>query len=321
MKDILKVKRLKRVAFVTLGISIICMSYFKEASKWRVDILSTVKLSNHSLGENIKVLSNEELNSKIGVYSWDINDLFNDRLTVASLCDNLKIDEIFQEIPSNYLNDDLSNAINELQKDVKKKVEISYLCGNPSWYSDSSYGKSKIDELVKYNLNYGDENAIEKVVFDIEPWVLGISNWEDDFLKTIKEIYSYANLKKITFLLTILFWLDTSEDINDKNIYKEIIKNSHGVIIMNYNRHVYDKGIDNELYYAKKNGKIIYSAAETQAPIDIYGVYDSTTYYNVGLDKLRGDWQYLKNKYKYFNLGFVYHDLSSLKNITYNVKL
>lgn len=321
LKKIIKSKKLKIVAFIIVITAMGCIDYSKEKEDEVSDITSMVKFNNYSVQKNIRLLNNKDLDCKIGVYSWHITELLDETLMVADLCNNFKINEIFQEIPSNYLNDDLAKTINELQNNVPKEIEISYLCGDPSWYKDSSYGKLKIDELVNYNFNYGANYKIEKIVFDIEPWVLGKSNWEEDLLKTIQEIYYYANLKEITVLFTIPFWLDTSEDINNEIIYKEIIKNSHGIIVMNYNRYVYDEAIDNELCYAKENGKIIYSAAETQPPTNAYGVYDSTTYYNIGLDRLKSDWDYLKNKYQYSNLGFVYHDLSSLKNIIYNVKL
>ncbi|MDO4534532.1 MAG: hypothetical protein Q4B63_01815 [Clostridium perfringens] len=323
MKKIIKINKTV-ITFFTIIVMIIVyvdLDYLNEESGRKSVIFSTAKSNNLLQRDNTKVLSGEELDYKTGVYSWDINDLLDDTLIVVDLCSRLGINEVFQEIPNGYLNNDLASAINTLQENVVKEVEISYLCGDPSWYKDSSYGKSKVDELVSYNLNYGVNYPIRKIVFDIEPWTIGISNWEEDFLQTIKEIYSYANSKEITLLLTIPFWLDTLENINNKDIYKGIIENSHGVIVMNYNRYAYDKAIDNELYYAKKNGKIIYSAAETQAPTDIYGVYDSTTYYNIGLGALRSDWKYLKNKYQYSNLGFVYHHLSSLKDMVYNVKL
>lgn len=251
--------------------------------------------------------------NNIGVYSWDINDLINDTVTVSNICSNLGINEIFQEIPEGYFNNDLTKAINNLRNNSKEIIEISYLCGDASWYNNADYAKEEIDRLIAYNINYCNDFPISKIVFDIEPWTLGISNWADEFLNTIKEIYDYGKKNNITCILTIPFWLDTSEEINNTDIYKGIIENSHGVIVMNYNRYAYFEGMDNEVSHAKERGKIIYSAAETQKPNERYGVYDFTTYYNIGLDKLVDDWEGLRYKYKYSGLGFAYHDLNSLK--------
>lgn len=258
--------------------------------------------------------------SKKGVYSWIIDDLIHDTLNFANICNKLDISEVFQEIPRDYFNDDLVLAIKRLKDNTKNNIDISYLCGDASWYNNSDHTKAEIDTVVSYNTNYGYEYPITKIVFDIEPWTLGENEWVDEFLNTIKETYSYAKANNITLFLTIPFWLDTSEDINDDTFYKEIIKYSDGVIVMNYNRYACFEAIDNEVNYVKEKGKLIYSAAETQEPNTKYGVDDSITYYNVGLNKLMQDWICLEEKYKYSGLGFVYHDFNSLKAL-YNTKM
>ena len=114
--------------------------------------------------------------------------------------------------------------------------------------------------------------------------------------------------------MVIPFWLDTSEDITDKDLYVSIIENSDEVVVMNYNQNGYYTAMDDEIEQAILNDKVIYSAAELQAPNDEYGVTDNITYYDEGLDKLFEDWKKLQEKYPDYNkLSFSYHNIEALK--------
>lgn len=268
---------------------------------------------------NINVLQKEE--SKIGykksVFSWDETEI-NDPDEMIQVSNLFGINEVYQYIPHELFSSDdtiLADFVTKLKNEAGMKV--TYLTGDPSYYAKPDSIKARIDYLLTYNQGSGKEAPITSIALDIEPWTddsIKDTDYSTTFKETLEEIYEYAHSNGIEIIMVIPYWLDTAESITDKSLYVSIIENSDEVIVMNYNQNVYYTAMDTEIEEAIKNDKVIYSAAEFQAPNDTYGVTSDTTYYDDGFDTLYDDWKKLKEKYPdYDKLSFSYHNIESLK--------
>ena len=268
---------------------------------------------------NINVLQKEEsdVGYKRSVFSWDETEI-TDSEEMIKISKLLGINEIYQYIPHELFSSDdtiLADFVSKLRDEAGMKV--TYLTGDPSYYAKPDSIKRRINYLLTYNEGSGKDAPITSIALDIEPWTdadIKDTDYSTTFKQTLEEIYTYAHDNGIEIVMVIPFWLDTSEDITDKDLYVSIIENSDEVVVMNYNQNGYYTAMDDEIEQAILNDKIIYSAAELQAPNDEYGVTDNITYYDEGLDKLFEDWKKLQEKYPDYNkLSFSYHNIEALK--------
>lgn len=248
-----------------------------------------------------------------GIYSWFIQDLLADTIGLANVCNVLNLNEVYQEIPVANLNSELVNAIQTLQSKTSNTISISQLVGDPSWYKDATEPKAQIDALVTFNKGVGASCPINKIIYDIEAWDIESIDWEEKYLTTIKDVYSYAKSNNINMGLVIPYWITT---VNITNFYKEVIDNCDEIMVMNYNRNTYATTMDSMITYAKTNNKIIYSLAEFQPPNE--SIADNITYFNIGLYTLTQNWLVLQNKYNYEYLSFAYDDYTALRSLLTN---
>lgn len=247
-----------------------------------------------------------------GMYSWFIQDLLGDTIGLANVCNILNLNEIYQEIPVDSFNSELIGAIQTLQNKTSNNISISQLVGDPSWYNDATQPKAQIDALVTFNKGIGASCPINKIIYDIEPWDV-TTNWEEEYLATIKVVYDYAKSNNISMALVIPYWITT---VNVINFYQEVIDNCDEVMVMNYNRNTYEINMDSIINYVKTNSKVIYSLAEFQPPNE--SIADNITYFNIGVNQLTQDWLTLQNKYSYNYLSFAYDDYTALRSLLTN---
>ena len=269
--------------------------------------------------------TSSESSNRIGLFSWKYVDL-QELTLMCEYCDELNVTEVYQYISSSTFTDstsanELSTLIYNLKNSTKNNVEIVYLCGDSSWYSEPSSIKKRIDYIVSFNNNNLKNVKINKIILDIEPWTSATSdvNWATTYQSTMTEVYTYCQSKNIQLMLCVPFWLDTASSIPSTEFYKSVIDFCDDYVVMNYNKNVYLTAMDNEVSYAQQTGKYICSVAECQEPNDEYGVTENLTYFNDGLDVLQTNWNNLKTKYNYDKLYFAYHDMTAMKSLL-NIK-
>jgi len=244
--------------------------------------------------------------SNKGIFSWKKTQCSEEmRDDTYYWIDKLQINEIYQANIFRLTLSETKDFVTDLK--VNKNVSIYDLTGDPSWYNKPEEFIKRIDRVKKYNDTVASESKVKGVVFDVEPWVLGDGNWSQiEYANTIKTAYKYAKTVGVEMIMVIPFWL---EPVNAE----VIIQNSDKTIVMNYNIKAPVKFIKEEIEIAKKNNKKISTAAETKKIDTEYGVDASTTYYYVGVDRLKQDWKDIYNTYKYDKLEFSLHDFNSVK--------
>lgn len=216
--------------------------------------------------------------------------------------------EIYQEILLEYLNSDLTHYIDNFNKNLNHDCEIMQLLGTPTWYNDPDAILEYLEAQVKYNSSVSSEYQITSVVLDIEPWSIS-SDWEDDFLSTIKTVQTYSQENNLKIYYVVPYWLSTLDGYS--TLYQEIIDNSNGVMVMNYNRNIYQTMLTPYLDYSQSQNKEIYSIAELQ-PVSS-SLTSDLTYNQVGLRVLNNNWYNLFIQYNYEKLSFAFDDYTYLK--------
>lgn len=248
-----------------------------------------------------------------GVFSWHMEDLTVNYETMAKMCNLLDLTEVFQSFTWNSLNSAVATAITYVQNNTKNNVNISYLAGDPYWYNTTDMS-AHLAKVIEYNNGIGTNAKIEKIIMDVEPWVLDLemSEWVDVYLTTMQNFYQECITNNIKLGLVIPYWLDSSTTINSETFYKNVIDCCDEVYVMNYKRKDVIEHINKELLYCQATDKPIYHISECQEINEENGVTESLTYYNVGLRQLRIDWEEMKNTFLYSNLHFAYHDFNAM---------
>lgn len=241
-----------------------------------------------------------------GIFSWKNTQCAKSmREDTYYWIDKLQLNEIYQANIFRLSSSETKEFVTDLK--VNKKVSVYDLTGDASWYNKPEEFIKRIDRVKNYNDTVGSESKVKGVVFDVEPWVLGDGNWsQEEYANTIKKAYEHAKIVGVEMIMVIPFWL---EQVNSE----VIIENSDKTIVMNYNIKAPVKFIKEEIELAKKYNKKISTAAETKKIDADYGVDTSTTYYYVGVDRLKQDWTDIYNTYEYDKLEFTLHDFNSVK--------
>ena len=238
--------------------------------------------------------------TRVGLYSWEYED-FTELNRLASACDVLGVTEVYQQMP------DMStlsvDEINRLSDDIYSfkeltnyNVDVIYLTGDSSWYNNPDLVIDMLNGIVNFNANNYNNVEINKVLLDIEPWILGldVEEWWSTYEDTMKTIYSHCKTNQLELILCVPFWLDST--INP-SIFDTIYDFCDGCQVMNYNRNIFLTSMDTEVESAKMKNKYVYTVAECQPPNEEYGVTETLTYYNVGLNALTDDWNSLRTNF------------------------
>lgn len=259
----------------------------------------------YKINEETENPENEQICQR-GIFSWrNTQCTQNMREDTHYWIDRLELNEIYQADIFSLTSSQTKDFVTDLK--VNKDVDVYDLTGDPSWYSKPEEFIRKIDRVKNYNNTVPNESKVKGVAFDVEPWVLGDGNWSQRiYANTIKKAYEYAQSVGVEMIMVIPFWLETANS-------EIIIQNSDKTIVMNYNIKNPVKFIQEEIELAKKYDKRISTAAETKKIDSEYGVDESTTYYYVGVDRLKQDWTNIYNTYEYDKLEFSLHDLHSVK--------
>lgn len=300
----------KRFILALLLVALICSIFNMELEIEAIQSIEPIKIGSitaNYLDSSTKYEIPTEHNLNMGIFSWkntQCSEIM--REDTYYWIDKLKLNEIYQSNIFRLTPLETQDFVTDLK--VKKNVSVYYLTGDPSWYNKPQSFIKRIDRVKNYNATVPMEGKVKGIVFDVEPWVLGSGNWsQTEYANTVKKAYEYAKSVDVEMIMVIPFWL---EPVNSE----VIIANSDKTIVMNYNIKNPVKFIKEEIEIAKKYNKKISTAAETKKTDIEHGVEESTTYYYVGVDRLKQDWEAIYRTYEYNKLEFSLHDFNSVKD-------
>lgn len=259
------------------------------------------------------ICANETSEKRIGIYSWNIDDIDIEKIEKVS--EDLDINSFYQYISTSQINE--SQDFKKLVNDLKAiKVNTYLLCGSCEFAYDTNIIEIKkiIDEIEKYNLN--NEIKVEGIVLDAEFYLDEKYSNETKvecfniYYQNMKKAYEYASEKEITFVLVIPYWLDTTFGTENLDL---LIKNAcDSVEVMNYHKAGSKEHIKNEILCAKKYNKSIVTISELQKENQENDVTSEITFYKDGLKACQKDMMLILKKYKYNKLGYAYHTYNYL---------
>lgn len=236
------------------------------------------------------------------IYSWDLEKINENKKQFQKTIESYQIDTIYQDFKKDYLKASDDEFIKEMQK---KKISVYHLAGDPTWGKKDGFTKTKEElELVK-QFNKKTKNKLKGVVLDIEPY---IDEKEENFkikdfqiyVEEIKKTYKYCKENELELILVIPYWFD---DI-DENLLEELIQNTDGISVMNYNINKTKQKIKTEIKLAKKYQKKIDTIYEVN--------YKEKGYFS-SKEEIIKDYEKLKKEYKLENLGLAFHHYGSMK--------
>ena len=228
-------------------------------------------------------------NYKSSIYSWHMS-IMGDKNVIKRL-GKMNSNTLYQDFSSDYLKGKNSEFIKYMNDN---NIDVYHLSGDPSWGIDKVYlAKKEVDKVLEFNHN--NSGKIKGIVFDIESYSLDEFD-KDGYLKSLKEIYSYANKNKLYLILCIPSWFDKYGD----KYLEDIIKYAGDEFsIMNYNIEKTLSGIENEAMISYKYGKKIST---------IYELDFSDKKHFSNFNEIMNDYKKIKKKYGNVGLSFHHYD-------------
>ena len=159
---------------------------------------------------------------------------------------------------------------------------IYVLAGDPSWRADDM--QKVVDEA--------EEKRADGILFDIE----------NDYTLLASDLSLLDS--HLPIYVCIPFWLD--EDVQDG-----IIKESDGIVVMNYSKGNERQNIRKTIEMADEYGKTILTAYELQ-PVGEYGLEDYNTYNEDGLQAVEENY---KEQFSGTDVGIAYHNLDMMRKL------
>ena len=159
---------------------------------------------------------------------------------------------------------------------------IYVLAGDPSWRADDM--QKVVDEA--------EEKRADGILFNIE----------NDYTLLASDLSLLDS--HLPIYVCIPFWLD--EDVQDG-----IIKESDGIVVMNYSKGNERQNIRKTIEMADEYGKTILTAYELQ-PVGEYGLEDYNTYNEDGLQAVEENY---KEQFSGTDVGIAYHNLDMMRKL------
>ena len=159
---------------------------------------------------------------------------------------------------------------------------IYVLAGDPSWRADDM--QKVVDEA--------EEKRADGILFDIE----------NDYTLLASDLSLLDS--HLPIYVCIPFWLD--EDVQDG-----IIKESDGIVVMNYSKGNERQNIRKTIEMADEYGKTILTAYELQ-PVGEYGLEDYNTYNEDGLQAVEENY---KEQFSGTDVGIAFHNLNMMRKL------
>ena len=253
----------------------------------------------------------DEMPYGVGVFSWDHLPLVSD---IECMKDNC-ITEIYQYISPENTDEEIKEFLEDM---ATIGVEVYVLDGEPEWSYAENYEDMENVLLRVRSLNeeVSDEAAIKGIVFDVEPYIL--DKWHN-IPKQLLEEYA-SNLRKIKeasfdsdLSLDFLVCIPYSYDLmgHDKML-RSIIRESDGIMVMNYNKGGEIDNITREAALARYYEKRLVNVYELQPGL-LSQTNNSITYYNDGVEAAMDNYRELLRAYPDHDISVAFHTLDYFK--------
>ena len=249
-----------------------------------------------------------------GVFSWD--HLPNDA-DIRCLIDN-DITEIYQYIKPEYTEESIEDFLSRM---AEYDIDVYILDGEPEWCYEKNYSymKNVLDRVRKWNEKADRRSRIKGIVFDVEPYVL--DKWHnipdqllEEYTGNVTKLMKDASLDEspVDILLCIPYSYD---NMGRDRFLRSLIRESDGVIIMNYYKGAEIENIKREAALARWYRKRIVNAYELQPGL-LSQTNNSITYYKDGIETVRDNYRELITEYSRHDMGIAFHTMEYLRMLT-----
>ena len=250
----------------------------------------------------------------VGVFSWDHLPYVSD---IRCMHEN-GITEVYQYIKPEYTYDEIITFLKEMSEN---DIDVYILDGEPEWSYESEYQgmKNVLDKVIALNADLNRREQIKGIVFDVEPYVL--DTWHNDPRQLLEEYSSNVvqlteDSKDASTELEILVCIPYSYDLmgHDK-ILRTLIKESDGIVVLNYNKGNEIRNIKREAALARWYGKRLINVYELQPGL-LSQTINSVSYYYDGLEAVKQNYIELLDTYPSHNIAMAFHTLDYLKALS-----
>jgi len=262
----------------------------------------------------IKERERKEFRSRqLAVFSWESDGIDDKREEIFSVIKEVNADTVYQTIPSDA---DMDTVKSYLKQASQEDLYVYMLAGNPKWALKNSakpYVKV-LKQAAEYNEVVEKEEAIQGVIYDIEPYVL--AQWKQkkkklmkNYVKAMKKVYEEADKYNLRIVICIPYFFD---DFGMKSQLKQLIAECcDEVAVMNYYQDKEISHIKTEASYAKKYEKPLVTIYEFNPP-GTYDLIEKNTYYDDGIDAAISNYEKLKERYDEQEVLMGMHDVKML---------
>ncbi len=251
----------------------------------------------------------------VGVFSWDHLPLVSD---IRCMQDN-GITELYQYLRPEYTDEEITKFLEEM---AEINIDVYVLDGEPEWACADNYqGMQNVLQRVKHlNEIARPGTKIKGIVFDVEPYVL--DTWHnipkqllDEYASNVIRVREESMDGGLDILVYVCIPYSYDNMGHDRQL-RTLIKESDGVMVMNYNKGNEIDNIKREAALARWYKKRMVNIYELQPGL-LSQTNNSITYYNDGIEAVKENYSKLLNAYPSHDIALAYHTLDHLKILSY----
>ena len=266
------------------------------------------------LGILILIMGISKMNRKEkGIFSWYPDVVRNEEM-IETAIEN-EITEIYQMF-SNQTSDD--EVCSFLKAASQKEIAVYGLLGEAEWAVDATAEVllGEVNRIKGYNSLVSEEDRIQGIVLDIEPYTL--AEWgekADEILESYTQVLKlcYQKMDGLKLFICIPYYYDSMGYENYLEIWAK--QCCDGFMVMNYNVGNEIENIRYEIGLCEKYDRRIVSIYELNEPGG--QVETNTSYYDSTLKEVEGNFRGLKREYRYKKLAMAYHEYQAFKEMPF----
>ncbi len=260
-------------------------------------------------------MSFEEMPFGVGVFSWDHLPIMSD---IRCMQEN-GITELYQYIRPEYTDEEITKFLEEM---AEINIDVYVLDGEPEWsYAENYFCMENVLKRVRHLNDIARPGAqIKGIVFDVEPYVL--DKWHnipkqllDEYASNVIRIRDESRDEGLDLLIYVCIPYSYDKMGHDKQLRK-LIKETDGVMVMNYNKGNEIDNIKREAALARWYGKRMVNIYELQPGL-LSQTNNSITYYNDGIEAVKENYLELLDAFPSHDIALAYHTLDHLKILSY----
>lgn len=253
-----------------------------------------------------------------GMFEW--NDRTVKEVSAAlELAKTLQIDRWYQEI-SDETDDITPEELADFVRAMHEHgIRVYLLVGAVDWgfEEDGASLKNHLEELFAWQEGAGEEERIDGVMLDIEPYIT--KEWKQDpetfmdaYVSGMKQAYEFVKSQGLRTVICIPRHYD-SQGL-ETGLEELIAHACDEVAVMNYGCGDETEQIETEERLARRYNKELHCILEFQE-VGKHGLTEEETYRNKGLKAAEAVWDEMQKKYRKTSIIRDYHCAAVLKKM------